>query len=116
MIKSKTKVIDKYPYGGSWHQERDYGYLKVCGTITGCGLAQMRGVVFEDEESLKKKLVKIKQDYFKDGAGGIICTLGSTYYKGHEEKLINCGFEKLSEYTNHRHANGDTQRLYILRY
>src|SRR6187399_389811 len=108
-VKKRTNV--------SWHQTRSYNYTTVCGMNTGCGLAQIHGVVnlcllnpIEAREILKK----IADDYRNDGAGAILATLGDSYYARYEQKLLNLGFKFLREYNNYRHGLGATQRLYIL--
>lgn len=121
MIKNniETGKITKFPYTGGWHTSREYEYLRVTGVITGCGLAQMVGVVTylnpRNIKNFKKLLKQITTDYKKDGAGGIICTLGEDFWEK-EKFLLSCKFELLSEYHNYTHGPTYKQRLYILRY
>jgi len=110
---------------GSWHNLRSYkmstGYtLTVVGMITGCGLAQMRGVSTiqqENIESVKKLFTETILPTLKAcGVGAIICTLGQAYYK--KEEIINqLGFEQISEYSNYCHGKSGAykQRAYILK-
>ena len=103
---------------GTWHHTRHYDYITVTGTITGCGLAQMYGVVNlcnMSKKSALKLLEAIKSDYRRDGAGGIVATLGAGYYN-YEKQLLDFGFVMLKEYENYRHGSGYKQRLYILTY
>lgn len=117
-LQPKEEIIPKelldpvdFQYRGGWHQKRNYDYTTVAGVICGCGLVQMHGVTNLSNIKLKK----IINDYKKDGAGAIICTLGEYYYE-YEQNIIDLGFILLKEYNNYRHGADAKQRLYILTY
>lgn len=95
-----------------WYAKKQYNYLTVSGMITGCGIAQLYGVTLLDESAIRIELEKVKKDF--NQAGMIVCTLGH-YFKHHEQKILNCGFELLAEYPNIHHGNGEIQKLYGLK-
>ena len=107
----------KYP--GAHYGHRTYktksAYINVTGSTTGCGLAQMYGVAYlnENDPENENVLNQIKKDYSQ--AGGIIATLGQSFK--HKHKLITTlGFVKIAEYPNWHHDvfGNEIQSLYIL--
>ena len=110
----------EYDAGGTWHQRytiTKFGcILNIAGLITGCGLAQIYGISNIDPNVTKEDFLKELEPLKKDGAGGLIATLGKSYYI-HEDKLLKLGFELLSEYNNYRHSSTGSykQKLYLLK-
>lgn len=130
-------TVDATELSGTWHKSRDYKikykmyegksyeyehtmFISVKGVITGCGLAQLHGIsniTDTNFEAVKKEFERIKADYKIDGAGCIMCTLGTQYYPK-QKYLFELGFVLVSEYANYRHGyNGNyKQRMYLLTY
>lgn len=92
--------------------------IKLAGTITGCGLLQIHGILELLGTTTKTEFIEglctmIKSSDKTFDAGSIIATLGEIYYNK-EHLLLEYGFVKISEYINFRHGNSYMQRLYIL--
>lgn len=130
----------KYLVTGTWHKTRFYDVrtgniindktiqsiystVYVSGMITGCGIAQLHGIINLNSDlnnassfNISKKIIEnIIEDYKEDGAGCIIATLGEDYYK-YESLLKALGFDILIEYINYRHGDNYKQTLYSLTY
>lgn len=86
--------------------------LTLCGTITGCGLMQLKGIIYYkgNKEQFLAGLKPIKDI----NVGAIICTLGQAHYTK-EKMVLDLGFELLSEYHNYVHGKDYMQRMYILK-
>lgn len=112
----------KFPYGGTWHPLKTKSIkntaFTVAGMMTGCGIAQMHGVVqlCDNKGITKEDLLNSLKDIKSDGVGGIIATLGAGYYN-REPDLLKLGFELLSEYANYRHGSDGRyqQKCYMLK-
>jgi len=128
MTKNKpTKQVKQKPLlqkppkeaGGHWHGYKEfnlgaYSKLRISGAITGCGLGQLHGVIYLDNEAFINEFKKAVADFKRDGVGAFICTLGQSHYH-REQSLLDLGFERISEYHNYRHGQAYMQRLYILK-
>jgi hypothetical protein len=117
----QKEIIDIKDYKdfGTWHTNLPFitignTRLIVKGMITGCGIAQLHGVANLSANINPDEFREKFQDIRDNGVGAVICTLGQSYYAS-EDKLLNLGFEKLSEYSNYRHGQDGNykQRLYI---
>lgn len=103
----------------NWHGKTiisiDDTDLQVCETIMGCGIMQIYGVcgLYSNKSLTKEKFLEALQPIKDANCGTIIATLGNNYYYA-EDKLLELGFVKISEYPNLKHRPGDRQRLYIL--
>lgn len=116
----ERKPLTEYDGNGSWHSrlviDLPGGYkLTVVGTITGCGLAQVHGIIYLPTTLTKEELVKSLKPIKDNGAGAVLATLGQNYYHL-EPRLLELGFVRISEYANYRHGSDGNykQRLYIL--
>lgn len=118
------KPLSEYRDYGSWHSGGQVAlnqyFLTLRGMITGCGIAQITGITYlnyPDNKNITKEEFIKKFDKFKsEGIGGVLCTLGQNHYE-HEKRLLNLGFELISEYANYRHGSSGhyKQKLYILK-
>ena len=84
---------------------------------TGCGLMILSGIISfthrkencETAKLILDKIVEVKLPR----VGCLVATLGSSYYKDHEENLVNIlGFEEVSEYKNPNMSFGG-QKIFI---
>ncbi len=128
MTKNKpTKQVKEEPLlqepiremGGGWHGYQEiplgaYSKLRISGAITGCGLGQLHGVIYLDNDASINEFKKAVAEFKRNGVGAFICTLGQSHYR-REQSLLDLGFERISEYHNYRHGNTYMQRLYILK-
>lgn len=105
-------------YGVKRYGSSVYTPLVVCGMITGCGVAQMYGVIYMlDSPDADRIFKQVRKDFIKGkGAGGIVCTLGHIYRKKYEPMLFKHGFKLIAEYPNlHHNRNGtEIQAMYML--
>ena len=106
--------------------------VTVTGSNTGCGLGILTNItsnifsghpVYGTNSSVPidilVKFVKIIRTYaLSKGYGAVIATLGDTYLRNctgkYEERMINAGFEIISNYTNFKHGTTAYQKLFIL--
>lgn len=123
----KDELTDKiavdlaaYEGMGVHHSKTQFGYLSVCGMITGCGLGQLFGVTYLKGMSKEKQdniMAEIKAYCKKTGIGTLLCTLGTTTFDS-EPLVLEKGFTLVREYPNEKHIKlgypTHTQRLYIL--
>lgn len=120
----KKKQLENFAGSGRWHEpvKINLPYLSIDfrGMITGCGLGQitnLSNLTYSQNEKLNKEsfkslFIEIKQD----GVGAVLATLGQNY-SYMEKRLLELGFENISEYSNYRHgpAGSYKQKLYILK-
>jgi len=110
---------------GNFHRRMQYKasngtFITVTGTITGCGLCQISGIIYLHHLNKEEFLAWLKDTFvIKQGCGSFICTLGQDYYLNsfeYEKYVLDFGFKLLSEYPNLRQCNHGTykQRLYLL--
>jgi len=122
--------------GGTWHPSQNVilesgnSLLMIVGTITGCGLGQVRGLtslcnIKDWDKALivwETWIATEKAGNFARNKKGISCligTLGSTYYGSTPETnrhiiaIKKLGFVEYADYQNYAHSGKDRQKLFI---
>lgn len=119
-VVEEAKKPKDFPHYGMWHGKKtipidEYGSITVAGCITGCGLAQMSGIVDIGENITAEEFKQKLKSFRTSGCGAIIASLGMHYYDK-IEFIESLGFVKIAEYPNYRHgADGlYVQSLYII--
>lgn len=118
-VVEEAKDPKNFPHYGAWHGKKTikFGYreVTVAGCITGCGLAQMSGIVDIDTDTTEEEFRKKIQHFRNSGCGAIIASLGMHYYDM-IEFIESLGFVKIAEYPNYRHGSDGkyVQSLYII--
>jgi hypothetical protein len=127
IIVKKLKSSDCYKGFGFWHQFADYHLendlsmsVKISDSCGGCGVQQLYDWTnIKNKENvsefLKNVLIEATAKHLStsNDVGCIICQVGCSYYNTNFVKALEeNGFKIISEFNNHRHGNGKTQRIY----
>ena len=132
-LRKQEFVIEKASVSTTWNGQEvtNKAKLILVGMLTGCGLAQLKGLAGVSKGCDKKEVLEVfeqvKTYTRKMGVGAIIATLGESFYlnklhntdlEGDENRhnlMIELGFEQISEYHNYIHGSQYKQRLYIIK-